>query len=200
MVKHIIVFSFCILVSAFASGTPFEQNTNTLTLKTGFFAKGYFDKVTGGWHDYDFRSPVVALKYENGISPLLGIGYLSLGGEFGYAYARDKYGDTDRLESVADIYHFGIRSNYHFDLYTVTREPIFEKLDVYAGIGMFARIENRCATEESTSNLDDIQYVKTRGIVDVCVGSQYYVNDNIAVVTEFGLGIAHINLGATYRF
>lgn len=198
-----------------SSSTPFQQGTSYLSFKIGSPTETYIKKYTA--HDdyhgnsYDNSFPLLALVYENGVTDLAGIGYVSLGGEFGYTLG--KHSRTDRYwsnltnqheyithSSVADIFHFGVRTNYHFDFHMMTKEPFFEKFDIYAGLGFLFRYERRVYTGEAKSDFDHFQYNDTDYVFDACLGARYFVKDNLGIMMQFGSSLSRFDLGATYKF
>lgn len=182
-----------------SSSTPFQKGSNLLSLSMGVGHNSYFHK-TRKYQEYNNgRLPIFALTYENGISERAGIGFISLGGELGYTHGKQY--DNRFWASEADIYHFGIRSNYHFDWHMLTKEPIFEKLDIYAGLGFFFRFENRYATEDTNDNFDpEIQYTSTEYVFDAVLGARYFIAPHGAIMLQFGSGVSAFSLGGSLMF
>ncbi len=180
------------------SNSPFKQGTSLLSLKMGVGTNYYFNEGRK-YHKYDEgRTPVFALAYENAVSDLMGIGYIGLGVEGGYSHARQY--DNKYWASEADIYHFGMIGNYHFDFHMITKEPFFEKVDLYAGLGLFFRFENRYATEDTNKDFEGVIQYKDNGyIFNVCLGGRYFFTDKISAMFQLGSGLTHADMGLTFK-
>ncbi len=180
------------------SNSPFKKGTGLLSVKIGSGTEYYFDYGRKS-HQYDAgRSPVLALAYEGGVSDLLGIGYIGLGVEGGYAHA--KHYHNHFWASEADIYHVGMVGNYHFDFHMLTKEPVFEKIDLYAGLGFFFRYENRYATEGTNKDFEGvIQYNRSDYIFNGCIGGRYFFNDRISAMLQLGSSLTHADMGVTFK-
>lgn len=181
-----------------SSNTPFVKGTSILSIKMGAGSDYYFNFKRKNDHYNNGRSPVVALAYEYGISELAGIGYISLGAEGGLAHA--KHYKSKDWASEANIYHIGMTCNYHFDFNMITKEPVFEKLDLYAGLGMFLRVEDRTATESTAHHFDGvIQYTRQDALVNGCIGARYFFTDKVAAMLQLGTSLAGIEAGVTFK-
>lgn len=182
-----------------SSNTPFTRGTNLLSLKMGLGSDYYFNYGNRHQKYNDGRSPIMGVAYEHGITDLLGIGYLGLGGEAGFAHAKqyvNKY-----WASQGNIFHFGMTCNYHFDFHMITKEPVFEKIDLYAGLGLFIRHEIRRITEDTNANYDgEIDYSRTDPIVNGCIGGRYFFTDNISAMVQLGTSLAFAETGLTFKF
>lgn len=180
------------------SNSPFIKETSLLSLKIGVGTDYYFNYSRKFHHYNNGHSPVFALAYEKGISDLLGIGYIGLGVEGGYAHGKQF---SNRFwASEADIYHLGVITNYHFDFHTITQEPVFEKIDLYAGLGFFFRYENRYATEDTNKDFEgEIQYTHSGYIFNACIGGRYFFNDRVSAMLQIGSTLTHADFGVTFK-
>lgn len=173
----------------------FQNKTNVITLGGGF------DPYHSYYSSYGFNykktafGPII-LSYERGITELLGIGRIGVGGSVGQSFYTSKSYDnqnfeyTDRTSRTAIF----VRAAYHFDFGV-------DKLDVYAGVGGGAYIKSE--THKSTNPYDTYK-VKNDGLIDggpaVFGGVRYYFTDVFGVYGEVGYGMTAISGGIAFKF
>jgi len=174
MRKLCLAFVLLIMSLSQLNAQPFEYGDNVLNLGIGL-TPVYYGNV------YSSYSPGLEASFEHGFFEKLGIGYIGIGGYFGF---RNSDFDTQTIIAA--------RGTYHFDFLDLTGEDIFENLDVYAGVLMGLRFEK----DEYliTNNF-------TYGVFDTFIGAHYYFSDFFGVYNEISYsGISYYTLGITFKF
>jgi len=137
------------------------------------------------------QTPALSLQYERGVWDVGGPGVISLGGYVGYkGYS---YSATDYSEK----WHYtvlGVRSAYHYNGLNV------DKLDLYGGVMLSYNILSYSYSDNLGYNVSDNgSYGSTVGL-SLYVGARYFFTDNLAVLAEFGYGVAYLNVGIAAKF
>lgn len=176
----------------------FANKDNVITLGFGFdpyYRNGYSNGWGNGYR-YTGVGPIM-LTYERGITELLGIGRIGVGGGVGQSFYTSKwstgngaYESIDRTSRTAIF----ARCAYHFDFG-------IDKMDVYAGVGAGVYVYNRKYT---SSNPFDTYVHTSGGSVDgghyVFGGIRYYFTDAFGVYAEVGHGLTALNGGFAFKF
>ncbi|MBS1666292.1 MAG: hypothetical protein JST58_02850 [Bacteroidetes bacterium] len=169
------------------SSSVFEKGTNVINAGIGlgnvYWGTGYSN--TG--------MPVsINASFDHGITDKLGIGYIGVGGAFGYSSstynaAGYKWNNTAVL--------IGGRATYHFAL----NSEISEKLDPYAGVILGYVISSSSNNAPSGYNYS---YGKASAFgVGAIAGAHYYFFPNFGVYAELGYSIVSVfNTGVTFKF
>ena len=175
----------------------FEKGGNYITLGFGLDPYGRANKYSAGINNkYTALGPII-LAYERGITDVLGIGRIGVGGAVGQSFYTSKSYTNDNLyEYKSTRYRTSIafRAAYHFEFGV-------EKMDVYAGIGGAVHIITDSYT---TNNPNDPNYAYKRGSVSggpsVFGGIRYYFTNNFGVYAEAGYDISAVNGGLVFKF
>lgn len=175
----------------------FQNKTNVITLGFGLdpYYKNGFKNGWGNGYKYSSVGPIV-LSYERGITELLGIGRIGVGGSVGQSFYTAKwynnkknyeYSETTSRTSVF------FRAAYHFDFG-------IDKMDVYAGVGGGVYIDNR--NYSSNDPFDNYSYSsgKVNGGPAAFGGIRYYFTEAFGVYGEFGYGMSAISGGLAFKF
>ncbi len=178
-----------------ASAQAFQNKTNVITLGFGF--DPFYSHI--GSYGYNYKKtgvgPII-LTYERGITELLGIGRIGVGGSIGQSFYTSKsysnfynYEYIDRTSRTAIF----LKVAYHFDFGV-------DKLDVYAGVGGGGYIYNR--KYSSNDPYDNYKYSSGSygGGPAVFGGVRYYFTDAFGVYGEVGYGMSAINGGLAFKF
>jgi len=173
----------------------FQNKTNVITLGAGF--DPYYSHYAS--YGYNYKKSAVGpfiLAYERGITELLGIGRIGVGGSVGQSFYTSRSFDNNNYEYIDRTSRTAIfvRAAYHFDFG-------IDKLDVYAGVGGGAYV--RSETHKS-SNPNYVFVSKKGGVVDggptAFGGVRYYFTDAFGVYGEVGYGMTAISGGLAFKF
>ncbi len=173
----------------------FANKDNVITLGFGvdpYYRNGY-NHGWGNGYKYTGVGPIM-LTYERGITELLGIGRLGVGGSIGQSFYTSKWysGIYESTERTSRTAVFG-RCAYHFDFG-------IDKMDVYAGVGAGVYVYNETYKTENPND----NYKSSRGNVGgghyIFGGIRYYFTDAFGVYAEVGHGITAINGGFAFKF
>lgn len=169
-----ILFFFCK-----ASGVVFEQGSSVLSFGIGF---GDYPGKKGTMETTFF--PNIMAAYEYGIADEIGIGFFSLGAHVGFAAAN---GNEPILSAAHDKYEYNAtfvyaapRINYHLNLWKITKEPVFQKTDLYLG-GTFGIGYKSIKYKEDPSPEDKTE---THTSPNLILGGRFYFNKNAAINLE----------------
>lgn len=171
----------------------FQNRTNVITLGLGL--DPYYKHVNVVAPNYR-KSAVgpIMLTYERGITELLGIGRIGVGGGLGQSFYTTKWLDNnyDNYDRTSRTAIFA-RAAYHFDFG-------IEKLDVYAGVGGGVYIDNTTRVRENGFVASKATTTSPKGGPDVFGGVRYYFTDAFGVYGEVGYGISAISGGLAFKF
>ena len=121
------------------------------------------------------------LMYERGITDILGIGRIGVGGGFAHSLYSEKWVSAGaEYKNVSHRISVILRAAYHFEF-------DIPKMDVYAGVGTAFH-----AYINSSSTFPLGHYV--------FAGIRYYLTDAIGVYAEAGHGLAALNGGLVFKF
>lgn len=145
---------------------------------------GVGSRIYSGYGIGNFNTviPPLAVSYEVGIVDNLidGNASIGIGGYFGITSSRYRYFVNGRnYDNNSTAIVIGPRGSFHYQF--------VENLDTYAGLLLGAEIVSG-------------DYGLGGAAVDTFIGARYYLNPNIAVMSEIGYGaIAYLNIGAAFR-
>ena len=117
------------------------------------------------------------VTYARGITDLLGIGRIGVGGGLAQTFYHDAFTKSYSRTSLIG------RAAYHFEFDN-------EKMDVYAGVGLSFHLFS--GYKQSFTPVARYHYIFG--------GIRYYFTESIGVYGELGLGIASLMGGIVYRF
>ena len=136
------------------------------------------------------------MAYERGVTGLIGIGRIGVGGLITQAFYTQKY--TNELEeSVYNRFRLGllVRGAYHFEFDV-------PQMDVYAGVatGVYLnsdknKVPNALVPGEYTTS----RTTRLSGAHSLFVGIRYYFTDALGVYAETGYGPSLFNGGLVVR-
>ena len=144
--------------------------------------------------------PVIA-TYERGITDVLGIGRIGVGGSF----AKSWYTQKDKYGNIEDVYRtsrfsFMAKAAYHFEFG-------IEKMDVYAGIAAGAHFytDKNVYYSPFNSSANSQGYVTSsssyaRPSHYEFIGIRYYFSESFGVYAEVGYGLAALTGGIVFSF
>lgn len=194
--KAVVVGVLLAMIAPKVHAQAFENGGNVITL--GFGVDPYYrSSYKGNWgngYRYTEVGPII-LTYERGITELLGIGRLGVGGGVGQSFYTSKWynGSYESKERTSRTALFA-RCAYHFDFG-------IDKMDVYAGVGAATYIYSRTYTSEDPFDT----YYKSKGArVDggpiLFGGIRYYFTNSFGVYAEAGYGMSAFNGGLSFKF
>ncbi len=145
------------------------------------------------YSNYGLLIPPVGVQYEVIVTDKIGIGHIGVSGIA--SYAASSYHYISYYHSTYHHFTFGARGAYHFDLTEVFDDPIFNKIDAYAGlvVGMNFRVET------TTDDYHTPEPSKLYPLADLSIGGRYFFNDNLAVMAELGFNAYFLSLGITMK-
>lgn len=181
--KKIIVFIFSLSIASISSGQGnFSTGDNVGSIGIGLGSSlGYYGGGTS--------TPGISLQFEHGQWAVGGPGVISLGGYLGFKsfkYSDNIYQQKWRYTVI------GIRSAYH---YNGIQSSDF---DVYGGAML--SYNNLSYSDNYPYNYISRGSWNSYISLTLYLGGRYYFNNNLAVFTELGYGIAYLNLGLAYKF
>lgn len=182
-----------------ASAQAFQNKTNVITL--GFGLDPYNGaRYSAGFGNNYKRTGIgpIMLTYERGITELLGIGRIGVGGGIGQSFWTSKdyhnngFIDHDRHTARTAIM---LRAAYHFDFG-------IDKLDVYAGAGGAVNVHSHSDVYYNNSGVKTFESssIRTGGDPNVFGGVRYYFTDAFGVYGEVGYGTCAIHGGFAFKF
>lgn len=186
-----------------AQKIPFQKGSNVFSGGIYFdFGHGYLGESVYYSNRYEWyhfsSSPKIVLSFDHGITNKIGIGFISVGGQFGNYWLRIQNPDPYVYYSPAFVMHGNVRALYHFDFWSITKQPFFSRFDVYAG--PYAGVAIRVLTITDTNpNPDTSQSYNTAGgLFGIIAGARYnftkkfgaYVEANIEGNAGVGFGLS----------
>ena len=202
--KKVISLIVCLFAAGTLSAQAFENGGNYITLGFGFDPYGNAGAGnSGNGYKHAALGPIV-LTYERGITELLGIGRIGVGG----GVAQSFYTSTYNYSHPVWGYHYEekytrsrtslvFRAAYHFDFGV-------DKMDVYAGVGGAMHFYSDKHTSTSADPDDYYEYKYSDSSIGgghyVFGGIRYYFTDSFGVYAEAGHGIYALNGGVVFAF
>ena len=191
------IILICLIVSSSIFAQDFLKDENYITIGYGLDPYGHANKYNAGFNHKNASIGPFILTYERGITDVLGVGRIGVGG----AIAQTFY--TSKAYTINNLYEYksnrsrttiAFRAAYHFEFG-------IDRMDLYAGIGGAFHI---IMDKEQTNNPFDPTYSYKRQSVSggpsVFAGIRYYFNDNIGVYAEAGYDISALNGGFVFKF
>ena len=201
MMKKQLLLIVIIFIIGNSFAQDFEKGGNYITTGFGFDPWGYHG-VGNAFGTYKKSSigPIVA-TYERGITDVLGIGRIGVGGSFAQSWYTQKY----KYSTVEDIYRtsrfsFMAKAAYHFEFGV-------DKMDVYAGVaaGVNFYTDKDVVFYPFNVNANNQGYVTSRSSYVrpahyEFIGIRYYFVPSFGVYAEAGYGLAALNAGMVFAF
>ncbi len=184
--KKVFTVTLLAMAMGFASfaqdKTSFEKGTNVINAGIGVG-----DVYWGAGYGTSGLPVSLNASFEHGITDKLGIGYIGVGAQFGYA--SQKYYDYWRTTGIL----IAARGSYHFAI----PSAIGEKLDPYAGL-MLGYVVTSVTYDDGYSSGG----AKAGGVVvGFYAGAHYHFNDHVGVYAELGYtSFSILGLGVSFRF
>lgn len=144
---------------------------------------GNYVNIGLGLEPFSFGPLVVG--YERGITDLLGIGRIGVGGTIGHQFYHPNSNTIQNRTSIIG------KCAYHFDFK-------IDKMDVYAGVGIGFQYRSE---EKWKSN--DVAFGLKAGVYPVMAafgGIRYYFTESFGVYAEAGYGLGYLNGGLVFKF
>lgn len=200
IMKKIVLVVLCGFFFNSLNAQSFQNGGNYITL--GFGLDPYGHAHNGNGYKHTAVGPIV-LTYERGITELLGIGRIGVGGGVAqsfytskYAYSHPVWGYQYEEKYVRSRTSLVFRVAYHFDFGV-------EKMDVYAGVGgaMHFYSDKHSYTDPTDPNgLYTSRSSNIGGGHYVFGGIRYYFTESFGVYAEAGHGIYALNGGIVFAF
>lgn len=210
--KKTLIIAICLFSINGLYAQDFVKNGNYVTVGYGFNPwsvnavkayKGY----TGYKH---FGIGPILVSYERGITDILGIGRIGVGGSVGFsthssswsALSYDIIGNPPVLVASTDEYKYNwteiaimAKAAYHFEF-------DIPKMDVYAGVGLGYNvvIDKYKLNGTVVTNTNSTISRPSPFAHQEFVGIRYYFSDLFGVYAEAGYGQSVINGGAVLSF
>lgn len=192
----ILLLSFFIVPATFSQA--FEKGANYITLGFGLDPYGKAFKIKDGYGHRNTSLGPIILAYEHGITDLLGIGRIGVGG----AVAQSFYTSKSYKDKGAYIYEYksntyrtslALRAAYHFDFGV-------EKMDVYAGVGEALHVYSDTQSYDDPDQFYKRKSVRVGGGPSVFGGIRYFFANGFGIYAEAGYDISALNGGFVFKF
>lgn len=195
--KKIVLVVLCGFFINSLNAQSFENGGNYITLGFGVDPYGRSGVPGAGYGYRNAGVGPIMLTYERGITELLGIGRIGVGGGVAQTFYTTKYTTAYWAAGIHEEKHtrsrtsLVVRAAYHFDFG-------IDKMDVYAGVGGAIHV----FSDKNTSSYAPNNYRSTSigGGHYVFGGIRYYFTDNFGVYAEAGHGISAVNGGVVFAF
>jgi hypothetical protein len=187
---HVIAISVLIYSGSYAQNeNAFQRGTNLINLGVGlgdvYWGAGY------GSSGLPFSLNAI---YEHGITDKLGIGYIGVGAQLGYASQKYSYDGTEAWKSTGIL--IAVRGSFHFNI----SSAIGKKLDPYAGVLIGYVLTNYSYNYGYGSGYGPLG--KAGGVVPgIYAGAHYLFGPHFGVYGELGYtGFSILSLGVCLKF
>ena len=193
--KKVLMLIACVMTVMVASAQDFEKGGNYITIGYGLDPWGHHVNSGNAWGNAHYRKTVIGpsiLTYERGITDVLGIGRIGVGGGFAHSIYTQKWTDNGyEYKDIRQRLSFIAKAAYHFEFDV-------DKMDFYAGVGVGV---HHYTDRESDSFGYDKKHPSHIGVGHyVFAGIRYYFTDAIGVYAEAGHGLAALNGGLVVKF
>lgn len=192
--KYLIILALC-LVTPIITAQSFKNRQNYLSAGLGVDPLGH-RSLGGSSFDRTSIGPI-QIAYERGVTDLLGIGRIGVGGAITQTFYVQKY--TGSLEEIITYNRSRsgvfVRAAYHF-------EVDISKMDLYAGLGAGLYFNRDKRTAESSSSpftSDAFQSMSVSGAHALFVGIRYYFTEVFGGYAEAGFGSSLLSAGIVYK-
>ncbi len=191
--KNLIALLFVLVMGATTYAQDFEKGGNYITI-------GYGVDVSGLPGHSSYRKfgigPVMA-SYERGITDIIGIGRIGVGG--GIAWSHYSYNAYDPLfgwvtnDYITSANRFTVfaRAPYHFEL-------DIDGLDLYAGAGFGINFDSEKYDYWLNGNIVEGRRSSVGVVHYIFAGARWYFSDAFGVYLEVGDGISNVNAGVVF--
>lgn len=188
MKKIFLLITLLSLHHSVFSGNEFSVGSNVVNV--GFGLGGRMGLSSGV-----SSSPGIGIGYELGYWDMKGPGVISLGGYLGYkAYSNTGNFGGSAYTQKWNYTLIGFRSAYHYNGLNIPH------LDPYGGAMLsYNALSYRFSSGYVSEGNIGGSYASKIGL-SLYLGSRYYFNEKFAAYAELGFGIAHLTIGASYRF
>lgn len=189
---------FSLLCAGSLSAQVFDENTKVLNIGAGFGAS-YYSFTRSSEYKYR-RTPAMSVSYEQAIKKKLGIGYLGVGGYFGFQHASLKYTSSYYnyyYKHNWNYFSLAARAAFHFDAVN------WKKGELYAGALLGLRFQTYSYESNNTYSFIGSSELNDGFIypaASLFAGARYYFTPNIGIYGELGYGISYLNGGLTIKF
>lgn len=193
--KNLIALLFVVALGTTTYAQDFEKGGNYITIGYGVDATG----LPGSKVYRKLGIGPVLLTYERGITDIIGIGRIGVGGGIGFShYGYNDYNTSflggyygnDYLTSVNRINIF-VKAPYHFEF-------DIDGLDVYAGAGLGVRIDSEKYNYWNNGSLTEGKRTNVGADYYIFAGARWYFSDAFGVYVEVGEGISNVNAGVVF--
>lgn len=195
--KKLKIALMCLIVSPTIFAQDFQKDENYITIGYGLDPYGKANVYNAGFNHKRASIGPFIMTYERGITDVLGIGRIGVGGAMAQTFYTSKSYTKNNLyeyKSNRSRTTLAFRAAYHFEFGV-------ERMDVYAGIGGAVHI---ISDTYSTNNPFDPTYGYKRSSVSggpsVFGGIRYYFSNNVGVYAEVGYDISALNGGFVFKF
>ena len=195
--KTIILLICCIAVTNSTIAQDFEKDKNYLSVGLGLDFFGYRE-IGNSLSGTSRRSSIgpIQLAYERGITDVLGVGRIGVGGVVTQAFYTQKYTNgADQTTYNRSRLGLMVCGAYHFEF-------DIPKMDVYAGIGIGLYLnsdKNKVPTGVVPGEHTTSRSIYVSGAQALFVGIRYYFTDTFGVYAETGYGPSIFNGGLVVR-
>lgn len=198
--KKLVLVVLTALLSLGSFAQDFENGGNYVTVGYGVDPWGFPYTGVGTYKKVGI-GPIMA-TYERGITDVLGIGRIGVGGGIAQSFYTQKYKYNDAFYGVTteDVYRtsrtsFIARGAYHFEFGV-------DKMDVYAGVGAGIHYYSKREKYYDYSVSGYVENTRTSVAVreHVFAGIRYYFTDAFGVYAEAGYGVSALNGGIVFKF
>lgn len=190
--KYLIILALC-LVTPIITAQSFKNRHNYLSAGLGIDPLGH-RLISGSSFDRTSIGPI-QIAYERGVTDLLGIGRIGVGGAITQTFYVQKY--TGSLEEIITYNRSRsgvfVRAAYHF-------EVDISKMDLYAGLGAglyFNR--DKMTAQDPFGNSAFTSDISVSGAHALFVGIRYYLTEFLGGYAEAGFGSSLLSAGIVYK-
>lgn len=195
--KKLGIALMCLIVSPTIFAQDFQKDENYITIGYGLDPYGRANVYNAGFNHKRASIGPFIMTYERGITDILGIGRIGVGGAMAQTFYTSKSYTANNLyeyKSNRSRTTLAFRAAYHFELGV-------EKMDVYAGIGGAVHIiSDKYSTDNPFDPTYDYKRSSVSGGPSVFGGIRYYFSNNVGVYAEVGYDISALNGGFVFKF
>ena len=194
--KNLIALLFVVALGTTTYAQDFEKGGNYITIGYGVDANG----LPGSKVYRKLGFGPVMLTYERGITDIIGIGRIGIGGGIGFShYGYNDYNSSfwggyyysnEYLKSVNRLNIF-VKAPYHFEF-------DIDGLDVYAGAGFGVRVDFEKYDDWNGIGYTEEKRTKVGFDHYIFAGARWYFSETFGVYLEVGDGISNVNAGVVF--
>lgn len=174
-----LLFLLLLFAAGAAEGQAYQQGINIMSAGVSLGSSLTMGSTS--------RSPMFSLRYERAVTNLNGSGIISVGG-YGaynvYFFGADKFSYTI----------LGLRSAYHLS------SALSGNADFYGGIMASYDIRGTASRgfQKRYMGLSGSDLYRSKFDFMPFIGARFFINDNMAIFTEFSYGSAFISCGLAW--